>query len=236
MKHLWNGVEISERQYAQLQREVESLFQVAKRTQLIINELKRRITLAPLIAGKVVAYVRLHGLDTSIDDLEAIVTKSVSNLLMPVECLELSVRVANCLTNAKIEIIWDLVQYTEAEMLKNKNFGRKSLKELKEILMEMGLSFQVSDPSGGMIHAKANDLSYNRLLQICRYPLPLSAYKALDGAGIDTLGSLADHTETEMLKIKYIGRATLRDLKKLLKAAGLSFKAEENEIKRTTTS
>ena len=57
-----------------------------------------------------------------------------------VEELELSVRSANCLKNANIKYIGELVQKTEAEMLKTKNFGRKSLNEIKEILAEMGLS------------------------------------------------------------------------------------------------
>jgi DNA-directed RNA polymerase subunit alpha len=62
------------------------------------------------------------------------------NLLRTVEELELSVRSANCLQNANITYIGELVQRSEAEMLKTKNFGRKSLKEIKEILAEMGLS------------------------------------------------------------------------------------------------
>ena len=62
------------------------------------------------------------------------------NLFRSVDELELSVRSANCLANANIKSIGDLVQKTEAEMLKTKNFGRKSLKEIKEILAEMGLS------------------------------------------------------------------------------------------------
>ena len=57
-----------------------------------------------------------------------------------VDELELSVRSANCLQNANIHYIGDLVQRTEGEMLKTKNFGRKSLKEIKEILAQMGLS------------------------------------------------------------------------------------------------
>jgi len=57
-----------------------------------------------------------------------------------VDELELSVRSANCLQNANIHYIGDLVQKTEAEMLKTKNFGRKSLKEIKEILAQMGLA------------------------------------------------------------------------------------------------
>ncbi|MGA2027360.1 MAG: DNA-directed RNA polymerase subunit alpha [Syntrophobacteraceae bacterium] len=62
------------------------------------------------------------------------------NLFRGVDELELSVRSANCLKNADIRHIGELVQRTEQEMLKTKNFGRKSLNEIKEILSEMGLS------------------------------------------------------------------------------------------------
>jgi DNA-directed RNA polymerase subunit alpha len=62
-------------------------------------------------------------------------------LLRSVEDLELSVRSANCLKNAGINTIGELVKRTEAEMLKTKNFGRKSLSEIKDILNEYGLSF-----------------------------------------------------------------------------------------------
>jgi DNA-directed RNA polymerase subunit alpha len=62
------------------------------------------------------------------------------NLYRSVEELELSVRSANCLKNADIHKIFQLVSKTEAEMLKTKNFGRKSLNEIKEVLSEMGLS------------------------------------------------------------------------------------------------
>jgi len=62
------------------------------------------------------------------------------NLWRTVDELELSVRSANCLQNANIKYIGELVQRSEAEMLKTKNFGRKSLKEIKEILSSMGLS------------------------------------------------------------------------------------------------
>ena len=63
------------------------------------------------------------------------------NLFRSVAELELSVRSANCLQNAGIKYIGELVQKTEAEMLKTKNFGRKSLNEIKEIIHEMGLDF-----------------------------------------------------------------------------------------------
>lgn len=62
------------------------------------------------------------------------------NLSRSVNELELSVRAANCLKNANIKTIADLVQKSEGEMLRTKNFGKKSLNEIKEILTEMGLS------------------------------------------------------------------------------------------------
>ncbi len=61
------------------------------------------------------------------------------NLFRPVDELELSVRSANCLQNANIRYIGELVQRTEGEMLKTKNFGRKSLNEIKEVLATMNL-------------------------------------------------------------------------------------------------
>lgn len=88
---------------------------------------------------------------TNIGDEEFSMTQSVVkkkqesdynlNLLKKTEDVELSVRSANCLTNAGIKYIGDLVQKTEGEMLKMPNFGRKSLDELREILTKMGLCF-----------------------------------------------------------------------------------------------
>ncbi len=70
-----------------------------------------------------------------------------------VEELELSVRSYNCLKNANIQTIGDLVQKTEAEMLRTKNFGRKSLNEIKEILSNLGLTLRhevrCAGPAGG---------------------------------------------------------------------------------------
>ena len=80
------------------------------------------------------------------EDIEPVETKEESkekqlneNLFRPADDLELSVRSANCLKNARIRYIGDLVTKTEQEMLRTKNFGRKSLNEIKEILKTMGL-------------------------------------------------------------------------------------------------
>lgn len=75
------------------------------------------------------------------------------NLLRSVDELELSVRSANCLQNANIKTVGELVQKTEIEMLRTKNFGRKSLKEIREILGEMGLSLGMNIKAEG--HSKS---------------------------------------------------------------------------------
>jgi len=80
------------------------------------------------------------------------------NLYRSVDELELSVRSANCLKNADIRLIGDLVQRSEAEMLKTQNFGRKSLNEIKDILAEMGLSL-------GMKLENFPDPEYMKLIQ-----------------------------------------------------------------------
>ncbi len=69
------------------------------------------------------------------------------HLTRSVNELELSVRAANCLKNANIKTIEDLVQKSEMEMLKTKNFGKKSLNEIKEVLAEMGLGLGIKNDS-----------------------------------------------------------------------------------------
>jgi DNA-directed RNA polymerase subunit alpha len=98
-----------------------------------------------------------HGLDK----INEVLNRSV-------EELELSVRSYNCLKNANIQTIGELVQKTEAEMLRTKNFGRKSLNEIKEILANMGLALGmridqhgrlIAPPpqSGGMVDYSQED-------------------------------------------------------------------------------
>ncbi|MEH6403367.1 MAG: DNA-directed RNA polymerase subunit alpha [Sneathiella sp.] len=88
------------------------------------------------------------------DEPEEVVAKEESqepefnrNLLRKVDELELSVRSANCLKNDNIVYIGDLIQKTEAEMLRTPNFGRKSLNEIKEVLAQMGLHLGMEVPN-----------------------------------------------------------------------------------------
>jgi DNA-directed RNA polymerase subunit alpha len=82
--------------------------------------------------------------ERAMDQMNEILNRSVDEL-------ELSVRSYNCLKNANIQTIADLVQKSEAEMLRTKNFGRKSLNEIKEILSGLGLSFGMKFDSQGRL-------------------------------------------------------------------------------------
>ncbi len=78
-----------------------------------------------------------------------------------VDDLELSVRSYNCLRNANIQTIGDLVLRTEAEMMKTKNFGRKSLLEIKDILDGMGLQFGMRQDEHGRLIPRPPEGSQN---------------------------------------------------------------------------
>ena len=106
--------------------------------------------------------------DTSQDESRTAIHNE--NLNRSVEELELSVRSYNCLKNANIQTIGELVQKTEAEMLKTKNFGRKSLNEIKEILAQMGLSLGMRiDENGNAVPGPTSVLPAATLAGYNRY-------------------------------------------------------------------
>jgi DNA-directed RNA polymerase subunit alpha len=95
---------------------------------------------AKILKEQMTPFINFEEEPEPVEEEEEEVEESLNeNLFRPVSELELSVRSANCLKNANISLIGELVQKTEAEMLKTKNFGRKSLNEIKAILEEMGL-------------------------------------------------------------------------------------------------
>lgn len=96
---------------------------------------------AKILKEQLTIFINFEEEEETLEEIEARPELKVNeNLFRSVDELELSVRSSNCLKNANIHRIGELVQKTEAEMLKTKNFGRKSLNEIKEILSEMGLS------------------------------------------------------------------------------------------------
>jgi DNA-directed RNA polymerase subunit alpha len=97
-------------------------------------------------------FINFEEVSEAIEEPAERVTGQANEVLnRSVEELELSVRSYNCLKNANIQTIGDLVQKSEAEMLRTKNFGRKSLNEIKEILSGLGLGFGMKFDSQGRL-------------------------------------------------------------------------------------
>jgi DNA-directed RNA polymerase subunit alpha len=98
---------------------------------------------AKILKEQLDPFINFSEADEEVEESETDGTEEDINdiLVRHVDDLELSVRSANCLKNAGINLIGELVLKTEADMLKTKNFGRKSLNEIKEILLESGLGF-----------------------------------------------------------------------------------------------
>jgi DNA-directed RNA polymerase subunit alpha len=108
---------------------------------------------AKLLKDHMSIFINFEELPEAAEDVTEHGMDKMSEVLnRSVEELELSVRSYNCLKNANIQTIGELVQKTEAEMLRTKNFGRKSLNEIKEILANMGLSLGMRvDPHGRLV-------------------------------------------------------------------------------------
>jgi DNA-directed RNA polymerase subunit alpha len=111
---------------------------------------------AKLLKDHMAIFINFEELPEAAEETtERSLDKMGEQLNRSVEELELSVRSYNCLKNANIQTIGELVQKTEAEMLRTKNFGRKSLNEIKEILSSMGLSLGMKVDAQGRLVAPA---------------------------------------------------------------------------------
>jgi hypothetical protein len=142
---------------------------------------------------------------------------------MKVEHLELSVRSSNCLSNAGIVHLGELVTKTEEEMLYAPNFGRKSLNEIKEELARMKLQLGMEIP--GWPPADLNAIS-NRLPDVVfkradELELSVRSSNCLRNDGIIYIGELVQRTEGELLRTPNFGRKSLNEIKEILSQLGL---------------
>jgi DNA-directed RNA polymerase subunit alpha len=102
---------------------------------------------ARILQDQLQLFINFEEPSAATEESKAVEPPLNKNLLRKVDELELSVRSANCLKNDNIVYIGDLVQKTEAEMLRTPNFGRKSLNEIKEVLAQMGLHLGMEIPN-----------------------------------------------------------------------------------------
>jgi DNA-directed RNA polymerase alpha subunit len=148
--------------------------------------------------------------------------KQIAPFLQRVDDLELSVRTTNCLRNDDVFYIGELVQKSEAEMLRMPNFGRRSLNEIKEVLAQMGLHL------GMDVHNwRSNDLvtrsaRVQDLVQIVDdLELSVRTANCLRNDNVTYIGQLVQKSEAEMLRTPNFGRKSLNEIKEVLAQMGL---------------
>jgi hypothetical protein len=146
------------------------------------------------------------------------------HLLNNVDQLELSVRTSLCLKNENIRFIGELVQKSEAEMLRVPNFGRKSLNELKEVLAQIGLHFDKPVPAWPPENIENLSRQATRLFdRVDDLVLSVRSFNCLKNDGISYIGELVQKSEAEMLRISNFGRKSLNEIREVLAQDGLEF-------------
>ena len=174
-------------------------------------------------------------------------------LRTPISEFELSVRSRNCLAKMEIKTLGDLITKTEAELLAYKNFGETSLQEIKDILAQKGLRLGMGAGEAGLPIASKEEAEAEldamfggagdddddlddedegdgtakkdpRSLPIEALELSVRAKRAVDALEIETVGDLADRTETELMANKNFGQTSLAEVAKKLGALGLTLK------------
>jgi len=152
---------------------------------------------------------------------------------LPVEELGLGVRATNCLENAGIQTVGQLVSLTEWELLRIRNFGRKTLGEIKHALQEVGLSLGMHDVQTGAVggvRAQARPPAYVGTLAarpVSDLEIGVRTTKWLESNDIRTIGQLASFREWELLQIRNFGRKMLGEIKCALQEVGLSLGLRE---------
>jgi len=138
-------------------------------------------------------------------------------LEMKVSDLDLSVRAQNCLNNAGITTVAELAQKRESELLKSRNFGRGSFKEIKGKLDELGLNFE-----GRRYISPDRDYQEIKIIEL---GLSVRAYNCLNNCDITTVGELVQKREKELLQSRNFGRGTLKEIKEELGRLNLCLKS-----------
>ncbi|MFH1419510.1 MAG: DNA-directed RNA polymerase subunit alpha C-terminal domain-containing protein [Planctomycetota bacterium] len=152
---------------------------------------------------------------------------------IPVTDFELSVRSRNCLKKMNILTLGDLLKTTEVELLSYKNFGETSLKEIKVMLTQKGLSLgQYSDEDDAASPLGQAPVPSQGDLEVLSKPasmlkLSVRSRKCLQRLRINTIGEITAKTEAELLGSRNFGQTSLSEIKSCLADLGLSLKGSE---------
>jgi hypothetical protein len=142
--------------------------------------------------------------------------------------LELSVRSANCLKNDNIRYIGDLVQKTNAEMLRTPNFGRKSLNEIKEVLAQIGLRLDVEIVGWPPENVEKFSKYFQTIFfkKVDELEFSVRTANCLKNDNIIYIGDLVQKTEDELLRTPNFGRKSLNEIEGVLAQMGLRLSTE----------
>jgi hypothetical protein len=142
---------------------------------------------------------------------------------MRVEHLELSIRSSNCLSNAGIVHLGELVTKTEEEMLRTTIFGRKSLNEIKEELarLKLQLGMEIPDWPPAALNDIPNRFPNAVFRRVDELELSVRSSNCLRNDGIIYIGELVQKTEGEMMRTPNFGRKSLNEIKEILSQLGL---------------
>jgi DNA-directed RNA polymerase alpha subunit len=136
------------------------------------------------------------------------------NFLRVVDEFDFSVRTSNCLKNDAIIYVGDLVQKTEAELLRTPNFGRSSLNEIKETLAQIGLRLGVE--ISGWPPLNVEHIKIMLFKKVDELELSVRAANCLKNDDIVYIGDLVQKTEAELLRTPNFGRQALNEIKGVL--------------------
>jgi len=138
---------------------------------------------------------------------------------------DLSVRAYKCLRNAGVNTIGDLIGKTDVDLLKCRNFGKKSLRDVEKYLARLNLSL-----GGSPLSAADCNIDYGKLvLPISEFNLSVRSSKCLKKARISLIADLVRKTELELLKYRNFGQKSLREINKLLTDMGLRLGLQVDE-------
>jgi len=149
-------------------------------------------------------------------------------LATPVSDFELSVRSQTCLEKMNVKTLADLIRFTEADLLRHKNFGETSLNEIKQLLAQKGLRLGMGLTEGEEDERAKEEAARRELLRkpVSDLGLSVRCQRCMENLGANVLGDLVKKTPAELLATKNFGQISLKEVKEKLASVGLALSPE----------
>ncbi len=165
------------------------------------------------------------------EEIERRDDRLASVLRIPISDFELSVRSRNCLAKMGVQMLQDLVRFTEQELLAHKNFGETSLQEIKDILAQKGLRLGMNretedDDTRAFLGIDRAVEDRDALLKrpISELELSVRSRNCMTTLVVETIGDLIRHSETDLMACKNFGQTSMNEIRQKLAEFGLMLK------------